>query len=301
MKTPSILLLAGALVVAGGAALLARALLATPPKPPVVQQVVAPVVEPEPKQAVLVASRNIKPGEFIDTASVEWQTTEHTYSPRQYFLREQDTIDVLLGATVRQPIAKGQPLINNLVVRPGEPGFVAAVLKPGMRAVAVPTNAVASSSGLVSAGDRVDVILSLNLAAESKRSTGASDGLPKLASQTLLRNVRVLALNNVTRSDISLRESPADLALRKKQRRDTEFYETVTLEVPPSQAERLALAREIGTLQLALRGIAETSGDGPQPGSQSATTLRQATRIYDGFNPPIQAFRGAQLEMVKVN
>lgn len=301
MKTPSILLLAGALVVAGGAALLARALLATPPQPPVVQQVAAPVVEPEPKQAILVTSRDIKPGEFIDTASVQWQTVDQKHSPLQYFLRDQDTIDVVLGATVRHPIAKGQPLINNLVVRPGEPGFVAAVLKPGMRAIAVPTNAVASSSGLVSAGDRVDVILSLSLATENNKTTGASDGLPKLASQTLLRNVRVLALNNVARSEISLRESPADLALRKKQRRDTEFYETVTLEVPPSQAERLALAREIGTLQLALRGIAETSNGRPQQGNDQAITLRQATQVYDGFNPPIQAFRGEKFEIVKVN
>lgn len=300
MKTPSILLLAGALVVAGGAALLARALLVAPPKPPVAQQVAAPVVEPEPRQAILVTSRDIKPGEFIDTASVEWQAVDQKHSPLQYFLRDQDSVAVVLGATVRQAIAKGQPLINNLVVHPGEPGFVAAVLKPGMRAIAVPTNAVASSSGLVSAGDRVDVILSR--AAESKSGEGSSDGLPRLASQTLLRNVRVLALNNVARSDISLRESADDLALRKKQRRDTEFYETVTLEVPPSQAERLALAREIGTLQLALRGIAETSNDGPRQGNQHATTLRQATKVFDGdISRPVQAFRGAQLEMVKVN
>jgi pilus assembly protein CpaB len=299
MKTPNILLLAGALVVAGGAALLARALLATPPQPVVVQQVAAPVVEPEPKQAILVMSRDIKPGEFIDTASVEWQAVDQKYSPLQYFVRDQDTVEVVLGATVRQPIAKGQPLINNLVVRAGEPGFVAAVLKPGMRAIAVPTNAVASSSGLVSAGDRVDVILSL--AVEGDKSSDASDGLPKLASQTLLRNVRVLALNNVARSDINLRESPADLAARKKQRRDTEFFETVTLEVPPSQAERLALAREVGTLQLALRGIAETNSGSPRQGSERPITLRQATQVYDGFNPPIQAFRGAEFEMVKVN
>lgn len=292
MKTPSILLLAGVLVLAGGAALLARVLLAKPAAPVVVEKV-REVAPEAPKEAVLVASRDLKPGEFIDTAAVEWHATETQTSPLLYFVRSQDTVEVVLGATVRQTVNKGDALASNLVVHPGEPGFVAAVLKPGMRAISVPTSAVASNSGLVSSGDRVDVILSLKRSNESAAKPGA---LPRLASQTLLRDVRVLALNNVTRSELNLRDTPADSEAKKKRRRDTEFYDTVTLEVSPKQAERLALSREIGTLQLALRGAAEPS-NGPQNGPRQATTLTQATSIYNSMGSKnLQMYRGAQVE-----
>jgi pilus assembly protein CpaB len=299
MKTPSILMLAGALVVAGGAALLARALLATPPAP-VVVQVAPPVEVAPPKQAILVTSRDLKPGEFLDYSAVQWLEVDTQHSPLLYFLRDQDSVDLVLGATVRQPIAQGQPLLNNLVVHAGEPGFVAAVLKPGMRAIAVPTNAVASNSGLVSAGDRVDVILSLNRSQEENRGGVASGSLPPVASQTLLRDVRVLALNNVARSDLRLRESAADQAAKKKQRRDNEFYETVTLEVPPQQAERLAVAREIGTLQLVLRGLAEPSSGHPLDGNRQATTLHDATSIYNSLGRPVHTYQGKDVQVVKV-
>lgn len=302
MKTPSVLLLAGLLVVAGGAALLARALLATPPAPVMVQQVAPPAVETAPAQAILVASRPLQPGEFIDTASVEWQTVEGEHSPLIYFLRDQDSVNTVLGATVRQPIAKGQPLVNNLVVRPGEPGFVATVLKPGMRAIAVPTNAVASSSGLFAAGDRVDVILSLGRAQESSGAAGAgAEALPRLAAQTLLRDVRVLALNNVTRSELILSERPNEQTDRNNLRRGTEFYETVTLEVPAHQTERLALAREVGTLQLALRGAGEPSTGQPVPGNRNALALRDATSIYNTLGRPVHTYQGKDVQVVKVN
>lgn len=297
------LLLAGALVLAGGAALLARVLLATPPAPVVAHAPKAPPVEVKPEKAVLVAARDLKPGEFIDSGAVQWQVTEEDLSPLLYFLRSQDEKEVLFGATVRQPVAQGQALASNQVVRPGEPGFVAAVLKPGMRAIAVPTSAVASNSGLVSAGDRVDVILSLNRDKEDS-SSAIPGATPRLASQTLLRDVRVLALNNVARSDLSLRASAQDLEARKKARRDTEFYETATLEVPPQEAERLAVAREIGTLQLVLRGTAEPSKGRPVAVNQQALTLSQATTIYRSFSEtarPVQAYRGAQFEAIDVS
>lgn len=296
------LLLAGALVLAGGAALLARVLLATPPAPVVVHAPKAPPVEVKIEKAVLVAARDLKPGEFIDNSAVQWQVTEEDLSPLLYFLRGQDEKEVLFGATVRQPVAQGQALANNQVVRPGEPGFVAAVLKPGMRAIAVPTSAVASNSGLVSAGDRVDVILSLNR--DKEDSSAIPGAAPRLASQTLLRDVRVLALNNVARSALSLRASAKDLEARKKDRRDTEFYETATLEVPPQEAERLAVAREIGTLQLVLRGTAEPSNGRPVAVNQQALTLSQATSIYRSFSEtarPVQAYRGAQFEAIDVS
>ncbi len=100
----------------------------------------------------------------------------------------------------------GRPLPAGLVVRQGEPGFLAAILKPGLRAVSVPTGVVESSFGLVSSGDVVDVILALKRSeTPTRRSEGAGRDAPYLAAQTILHGVRVLALNNQVRGDSPVR------------------------------------------------------------------------------------------------
>lgn len=294
MKTPSVLLLAGTLLVAGSAALLARALLKSAPAPAPVAQAVQP---PAPKlPAILVAARDLQPGEFLDTGAVQWQQTDEEHSSLLYFLEGNDKASVVLGATVRQPLKQGQALTGTLVVKPGEPGFIAAVLQPGMRAISVPTSAVASNAGMVSTGDRVDVILSLDRDKEQESSDGGQSSVPRLASQTLLRNVRVLALNNITRGELTVR---ADNAPVEKKARYT-AYETVTLEVSPQQAERLAVAKEVGTLQLVLRGSREAVQPSVVDG-RSITTLGQATGIYDRLAAPaantLQMFRGQSIEV----
>lgn len=301
MKAPSILLLVGTVLVAGSAALLVRVLLK--PAPPVVVQQQAPIEAPV-RQAILVADRDLKPGEFIDTAAVRWQETDSDHSPLLYFLKSKDNVAVVLGATVRQPIGKDQALASNLLVRPGEPGFIAAVLRPGLRAISVPTSAVASNSGLVSTGDRVDVILSLERAKESsgEESPGAA---PRLASQTLLRDVRVLALNNVTRSELNVR-SDQDAA-KKSTKREYSSYETVTLEVTPREAEQLAVAKEVGTLQLVLLGAGEPAEADNVASARPVTSLAQATSIYTSLQvpnaaavPKVQTYRGSETETLEL-
>ncbi|WP_122665067.1 Flp pilus assembly protein CpaB [Pseudomonas viridiflava] len=294
MKAPSILLLAGTLLVAGSAALLVRVMLKPAPAT-VVQQQAPKKVEQVNLQAILVASRDLKPGEFIDTAAVRWEETEQEHSPLLYFLKSKDNVGMVLGATVRQPIAKNEALASNLLVHPGQPGFIAAVLKPGMRAISVPTSAVASNSGLISTGDRVDVILSLD---RDKEEATLKPGqiTPRLASQTLLRDVRVLALNNITRGELTPRSEEAE---PKKTKR--EFYDTATLEVSPAQAERLAVAREIGTLQLVLLSASEPVAQAQVTDPSRITSLSQTTHIYQSFSgqaPKVQMYRGIQTEVL---
>ncbi|QXH48801.1 Flp pilus assembly protein CpaB [Pseudomonas xanthosomatis] len=291
MKTPSVLLLAGTLLVAGSAALLVRVMLKPAPAPAPV--VVAPPPAPPALPAVLVAARDLHPGEFIDANAVRWQQLEGEHSSLLFFIDNKDSLAVAVGGTVRRPLREGQPLAATMLIKPGEPGFIAAVLQPGLRAISVPTSAVASNSGMVSTGDRVDVVLSLDRDKE-KESAGAGSGVPRLASQTLLRNVRVLALNNITRGALTVREEqPAE----KDKKRYTSF-ETVTLEVTPAQAERLSVAKEVGTLQLVLRGAREPRQPMVTDG-RSITTLSQATGLYNGMSAPqakLQMFRGDAVE-----
>lgn len=296
MKTPSVLLLAGTLVLAGGAALLARVLLAPPPAP---EAAAAQHTAPEPaRMAILVAATDLRAGQLIDRSLLRWQEVDSLPSAEQYFQRDQGSLDLSAGAVLRRPLKADQALTGALLVRAGEPGFLAAVLKPGMRGLSLPTSAVAVSQGLVSAGDRVDVILSLK--ADKSGNGEPEAGPPRLAAQTLLRDVRVLAVNRSTR-ELTTRNSSEQQAPAANER-DTKFFETVTVEVTPAQAERLALSKEIGTLQLALRGNREP-GDGlPRSGTREVTRLAQATDVFEKpsqANTPVVLYRGDIVEYVR--
>jgi len=64
---------------------------------------------------------------------------------------------------VRQSLPAGTPILPGAVIRPGDHGFLAAVLRPGMRAVSVGVDAVTGTAGLIWPGDRVDLLLTQSL------------------------------------------------------------------------------------------------------------------------------------------
>lgn len=305
MKVNSTYLLSGACVVAGIVALVVRSHLASPPPP------APPVAVSVPEQiAVLVAAKDLRPGDFIDSSSLRWQVTQEPVSRTFNFVRGKDSQAPLLGATLREPLQEGAPLTSNVVVRPNEPGFVSAVLRKGMRAISIPTNAVASNSGLVAAGDRVDIILSLRKDEQPELSPSRTQPVvtPLLAAQTIVRDLRVLALNNQTDTDIRPRqdvaadgEGAADAAKnRSAARARAVSYQTVTVEVTPEQAEVLAVAKEVGMLHLALRSATPDEAENP-PGRSHVTTLSQSTSIYNGLasgGRQVKVFRGEQKDVL---
>ena len=304
MKTPSALLVVGTLLVAGSAALLARVLLSPPPPAPV--KVAAPVVVETPKPAypaILVAARDLRPGDFLDASAVRWQASDSVHEERLYFLEGQEAAQQLTGASVRRAVSAGQPLTSALVVKPNEAGFIATVLSPGMRAITIPTDQTASQHGMLASGDRVDVMVNLERGAED--DIGAQSGsaqvqsrVPRLATQTLLQNVRVLSLDNQARSPLQPRPSDTGKSKHNPDAYPSVMAQTVTLEVPPIYAERLALASQIGTLQLALRSSQEADDDQVRAGSSHVTTLAQTTSVYratsplPGQRPPVITFHG---------
>jgi pilus assembly protein CpaB len=141
---------------------------------------------------------------------------------------------------VRKRIAAGEPIIDGAVVKPGERGFLAAVLEPGMRAVSVPITPTSANSGLIFPGDRVDLILTQSLV-ESEE-----EGSIRRVSETVLNDIRIIAMGVDTGDDP--REGEAN-----------EKAKTATLEVTPRQAEEVALLTELGKLSLSLRSLAVTT------------------------------------------
>ena len=155
----------------------------------------------------------------------------------------------LLGTVVRFPITAGQPVTQGQLVKPGDRGFLAAALGPGMRAITVPVSAKTGVSGFIFPGDHVDLMLTQTV----RGAGGGGDEQSLKAAETILRNLRVLATDQKTDSEVVDGKTVV-----------VESHH-VTLEVTPRIAEKISVAQTIGTLALSLRSIADNQ-NGPHLG-----------------------------------
>ncbi|MBU6234635.1 MAG: Flp pilus assembly protein CpaB [Alphaproteobacteria bacterium] len=192
--------------------------------------------------AVLVASRDIKIGEELGKGSMEWANWPLSAKFPGAIAREgvQKPEEALKGR-VRRAISKGEPMAQNMVVAETKTNFVAASLAKGKRAVTVSVNAQSSVGGFVNPGDFVDVILTydVKLPSDDKIRKTAETVVTKLAAETVVENLRVLAVDTDTKKS------------------EPKVGKTVTLEADPKQAESLALAAKMGTISLALRSLGD--------------------------------------------
>lgn len=238
MDRKKLVLLLGALIIAIGTALAARSIFAgaaAPQAEAVPQQPVGP--------KVLVANRQLPVGTIITADAIGYQQWPEDLVKDAYFIDGESDISKLIGTVVRFPITAGEPVTQGSLVAPGDRGFLAAALGPGMRAVTVPVSAKTGVAGFVFPGDRVDLVLT-----QTVKGNGGGDGLK--ASETILRNLRVLATDQST-------ESSTD----EEGRTVVREFRTVTLEVTPKIAEKVAVAQTIGTLSLSLRSISDNQGE----------------------------------------
>ena len=136
----------------------------------------------------------------------------------------------------------GQPITQGSLVGPNDRGFLAAALGPGMRAVTVPVSTTSGVAGFVFPGDRVDVIL-------TQEVTGGGDGPALKVSETIVRNLRVLA----TDQRIDSKDEEGKTVVKT--------FSMVTVEATPRLAEKVAVAQSLGTLSLSLRSIADNTAE----------------------------------------
>ena len=223
-----------AFIAAAAAVLLARGMLGG--GTPVSKAAPPPAVTAE----VLVASKEIAPGHSLDPDLVRWQAWPKTAVPAGFITKEAqpDIAKAVAGIVVRAPLVAGQPITDASIVRAGATGFLAATIKTGMRGIGVPVNAETSAGGFILPNDRVDVVLS--------RDISGGSGIKNFQSETILRDVRVLAV---------------DQTAQPQKDQQSVVGKTATLELTPDQAELLARSQQMGVLSLALRSLGDSSGE----------------------------------------
>ena len=238
MDVKKIALLVGALIIAAVTAVMAKNMFtgASAPQASAKQAVTGP--------QVLVATRALPVGTIIDAEAFRFQPWPEGLVQDAYFVRGQNDVDPqsLIGTVVRNDISAGQPVSRGALIRPGERGFLAAALGPGMRAVTVAVSATSGVAGFVFPGDRVDLVLTQEVG-------GDGEGAPLRVSETIIRNIRVLAVDQ----RIDATDEQGNQVARNNS--------TVTFEATPKIAEKIAVAQTIGQLSLSLRSLADNNAE----------------------------------------
>src|SRR5690606_20183958 len=200
---------------------------------------------PPPDVLVRIAATDLPAGLLLRESDLEWKSVPASDVPKDA-LRQGSAQADLAGALVRRHVGQGTILTTADFMRNDAPGFLAAVLKPGMRAVSVPIDDVSGNAGLIQPGDAVDMILTQRL----DRADGQSrSGSASVVSETVVQNARVIAVGSSFQTQSSEQFKPTRAR-------------TVTLEVDPRAAEAITVAAELGSLSLSLRSFALDRQDG---------------------------------------
>jgi pilus assembly protein CpaB len=235
MRGRTLILFVVALTLAGGTAMLVRSFLAQRPD----AEAEALARPAPPQKHVLVAHDAITRGQILKPQEFSWQVWPEGGIDKNYILSGTRTAESFAGWVARDPIAAGEPISDAKIVSPGSRGFLAAVLRPGMRAISVPINATSGISGFVFPGDQVDLMITHQLT-----GAGGNEAQHK-AAETVLQDVRVIGIDQKLDSKTG----------------EPLVAHTATLEVTPKQTEIIAVAAEIGKLSLSLRSLAAASSE----------------------------------------
>lgn len=295
MGRSRILILAVAAVSAVALAFIVRGLASQPA--PTATPVVAAAPAAKPMARVLVAKRDLAIGVRISEEDLQWQpwpadavnpsfitdgsvavpqpvanpnpgviakvAAETAAAAKETLLHEVDApMAAVAGAIVKEAIFANEPITDRKLVRSGQSGYMAVVLQPGMRALAIGVSVESGAGGFILPGDRVDMILS---------TTGANGGH---SSDTVMTNVRVLAIDQATAAAADAKTVVGAVA---------------TLEVTPEDAEYITLAKSQGDLSLALRSYADvgepTGRIARAPQMTAAAAAPTPVRIWRGGQP----------------
>jgi pilus assembly protein CpaB len=273
MRARTLILFVVAIMLAGGTAMLVRTWLAqratkakAAPLPPAAA----------PPKSILVTSGMISRGQILKPTDIAWQPWPEGGVDRSYIQSGSKSIESFAGWVAREPFGPGEPITEAKIVAPGSRGFLAAALRPGMRAISVPVTTTSGISGFVFPGDEVDLLVSEALSAPG------GNGVPHKGAETVLHDVRVIAVDQKL-------DGKAGEAI---------VAHNVTLEVTPKQAEEIAVATELGKLSLSLRSLApspseETAADSPDGADPRTFTLdSDVSRLLAPKDNSITVLRG---------
>jgi len=206
---------------------------------------------------VAVASNDLNLGQPLNAEQVRLVSWPTASVPPGAFT----DLKSLDGRVVRTSLQRGEPILDSKLAPVGTKGGLSAVIGEGKRAITVRVNDVVGVAGFALPGNLVDVIVNTN---EPEQKGGATPGS---ISKIVLEKILVLAVaQQVSRDDTQ-----------------PKVVNAVTLEVTPEQAEKLDVARSVGTLSLVLRNQVDTAA--VDTGGATKITLLKMPAVEPAAKP----------------
>ena len=189
---------------------------------------------------VVVASKDIDLGTKLSPDVLQlrdWpagSVPEGSFKDTDTLLKDPKTQN---ARVLRMTLQQGEPVLESKLAPVGTQGGMSAVISEGKRAITVRVNDVIGVAGFALPGNYVDILV--NTVDESSKSQGQE----KTISKIVLERILVLAIaQEVSRDETK-----------------PKVVNAVTLEVTPEQAEKIDLARSVGSLSLVLRNQIDTA------------------------------------------
>lgn len=265
----------------------------------------APVqIQQEARAEILVAAQDLIMGAELKKDDLRWQSwPKSTIFAGAVIREESQSPQEALSGRLRRDVAEGEPILRNALVAESKGNFIAASLERGMRAIAIKVSAESMVGGFLEPGDFVDVIMTYK---ETIRTETDEDprikklvelNLDKLATETILERVRVLAV---------------DQKAQRPEEGKIKVAKTVTLAVNVRAAEKLALAGQLGELTLSLRGLGDegiTEEKWPTITDARLTSIgdeifKEAKKLQNGRGAParntLKIYNGSAINSVSV-
>ena len=235
--------------------------------------------------SVLAIDADVSVGDRISEdmiTEIEWPAEAVTSN----LINTEDQPDAkqeFINALARTPMVAGETLTREKVIMAGDSGVMAAILKPGMRAVTVRISVDTAAGGFIQPGDKVDIILRENFQVRRPQNDTSARTIERdsiFIAKTLFENVKVLAI------DQTFTTGPENGAAIPGS--------TATFELSQPDAELLQESTGYGDIFLTLRGV-----NGANYKARSAARITR-TEEEETAQTTISVFRAGEATPVAI-
>lgn len=225
----------------------------------------------------LVAARPLKAGTL--TRDEDFRSEPLDSVPTGAIRDTTEDRNRLLGSLVRKNLDTGSPITSENVLPRGDRGFLAGVLEPGTRAISIKVDAESGVSGLIKPGDYVDVLLT--------QVAANADVARRALSETLLQNVRIIAIDQEIVQGGGANSTTA-----------AKVAQTVSLQLAPEQVKKIAVAKNLGSLSLAMRSAVELRDTADSRTISSCDVSPEIARqnAIAGQSAPVVVYGGGKVQ-----
>lgn len=179
--------------------------------------------------SVVVASRNLQPGELINSSSVSLRKIPQEFINSSSITG--DNFESVDGQGLLLAVKAGEPILTSYTVTRGG-AYFSGTLKPGRRALTIEVDEISSISGMLRAGDKIDILVT----AKQPKKVGIAAATEDMTFP-LLSNLSVLATGQAQRGSGNA----------------TVTYTHITLDVTPDEANSIIAAKTGGKMTAVLR------------------------------------------------